>query len=1359
MSDYDAGFYVTGGTLRPDAPSYVERRADRELLESLAWGEFCYVLTARQMGKSSLMARTARALREEGVRVVAFDLTASGRNVTPAEWYDGLLLQLSTQLGDAADLERFCSDHQQLGPLQRFMAVLEHGVLGGEGARERRSEGETGRPGSETPGVALSPSHAHILSPSPRVVVFIDEVDAVRGLPFSTDEFFAAIRHCYNRRAEEAAWRRVAFCILGVATPSDLIRDPYLTPFNIGRRIELTDFTEAEAEILRIGLEVGTATTPGRPAKEARALLERVLYWAGGHPYLTQRLCSALLDCGLRIADFELSGEGRLGSSPSRSPNPQRPEGTRIRNPHSVDALVHDLFLRRGAQRTEDNLHFVRERLLRSELDRAELLERYRKVLAGKRVADDEADPLIDVLKLAGIVRVQGGQLRVRNRIYARAFDREWVLANMPGAELRRQRAAFRRGVVRTAALASVLLAIVGGLAGTAIYQQRVSHERLVTTVVDRGMRLAEEGDYLGALPWFAEALRLDEGSRSRERIDRIRFGDTLRRCPRLVQAWFHPAAVSSAAFSPDGRLLAIAGQDGTARALDTVTGRDALPPLRHGGGVNMVAFSPDGRRILTASEDGTSQQWDATTGTRMGPPLRHGGAVNSASYSPDGQRIATASADRTARIWSASTGAPLTPPLPHSSHTVDASFSPDGLRLATAGGDTLVHRDERQHAEVRLWDAFTGRPLAVVLPPSEGQARSARFSPDGRFLAAALAGGGAAVWDGRTGKPVSRPHNYSAWVNSAAFSLDSRLLVTAGDIIGERRVSHAARVWDAATGEALLTPLRHSGEVVQAVFSPDGRRIASASMDGTARVWDVATGDSITPPLPHGKYMTCAVFAPEGRRLATIDSRGTVKLWDLSGGERAVSWPEPEPWRVREWISPDGRRRVLARPDASAQVVDVATQKPLAPPMEHSDKVTYAEFSADGRRIVTASYDGTARVWDASSGSPLTPSLRHGSPVMWASLSKDGARVIACVWDQERVWDAATGDPVTAPLHVAVAHHPRRVAFTRDGRRASVEFMGNTTATWDLTPDPRPTADLALLASLLSGYQIDARGSGELFEGGAWRRAWDSLRSRYPGDFVATAPELEAWEYEERGGTSLESLYRRGGMQAVRAFAARWEGSEGGRFDDGLGNFYVAHDEYRAAKELDGRLVRGGSSAAWLWGRYALLQLFLGDAAGYRSTCAGMLQRFAGDSDPQTATNNAWYCALGPDAVADLGAPVALAEKAVAHEPRSPGRISTLGAVLYRARRFESAIQRLNESIRLGGNGGTMENWLFLAMVHARLGHMEEAQRCLERAEAPSRPVSTFGGSSVSSSGWWDRLEQPVLLAEARSLVRGRKP
>jgi len=138
-----------------------------------------------------------------------------------------------------------------------------------------------------------------------------------------------------------------------------------------------------------------------------------------------------------------------------------------------VDALCALLFLSKTARETDDNLAFVRNRLLNSEVDVAPLLDLYNHVCKGKRVRDDETNLLCSVLRLSGVVKVERGLLRVRNRINVQVFDRQWVRASLPNAELHRQRRAYRLDILRTAALAAVMLVITGGLAGVALRNAR----------------------------------------------------------------------------------------------------------------------------------------------------------------------------------------------------------------------------------------------------------------------------------------------------------------------------------------------------------------------------------------------------------------------------------------------------------------------------------------------------------------------------------------------------------------------------------------------------------------------------------------------------------------------------------------------------------------------------------------------------------------------------------------------------------------------------------------------------------------------------------------------------------------------
>src|SRR5262249_48318250 len=149
--------------------------------------------TPSQMGKTSLMARTSARLTEAGASIVRIDLTAVGDNLDAEQWYYALLLIIGRDTGQREELRGFWRDHKDLGPLSRWMAAIREVVL------------------------PARPS---------RLVIFIDEIGVVTKLPFAPDEFFAAIRESYHRRLYDREMDRLTFCLLGVATPSELLRDP-----------------------------------------------------------------------------------------------------------------------------------------------------------------------------------------------------------------------------------------------------------------------------------------------------------------------------------------------------------------------------------------------------------------------------------------------------------------------------------------------------------------------------------------------------------------------------------------------------------------------------------------------------------------------------------------------------------------------------------------------------------------------------------------------------------------------------------------------------------------------------------------------------------------------------------------------------------------------------------------------------------------------------------------------------------------------------------------------------------------------------------------------------------------------------
>ncbi|OYE01603.1 AAA-like domain-containing protein [Nostoc sp. 'Peltigera membranacea cyanobiont' 232] len=352
--------YIFSGSLPENASTYVIREADAQLYEGLKAGKFCYVLNSRQSGKSSLRVRTMQRLRDDGVQCAAVDLSAGGiQNVPPEQWYADLIDTLIDSFGLDLDFGDWWEANQLNSLVTRFRKFLEEVLL-----------------------VEVQES----------IVIFIDEIDSVLSLNFPTDDFFALIRACYNKRVDNPEYNRLTFCLLGVASPSNLISDKQRTPFNIGKAISLKGFQLHEAEPLEKGLH-GKFNNP-------QAIMQEILNWTEGQPFLTQKLCQFMV------------------------------EESEQDNPRSVEQVVRSRIIENWESQDEpEHLRTIQARILRDEQRAGYLLELYQQVRLAEEKTEVIADDTLEQseLQLSGLVVRQQGKLRIYNQIYREIFDFNWI--------------------------------------------------------------------------------------------------------------------------------------------------------------------------------------------------------------------------------------------------------------------------------------------------------------------------------------------------------------------------------------------------------------------------------------------------------------------------------------------------------------------------------------------------------------------------------------------------------------------------------------------------------------------------------------------------------------------------------------------------------------------------------------------------------------------------------------------------------------------------------------------------------------------------------------------------------------------
>jgi WD40 repeat protein/serine/threonine protein kinase len=539
-----------------------------------------------------------------------------------------------------------------------------------------------------------------------------------------------------------------------------------------------------------------------------------------------------------------------------------------------------------------------------------------------------------------------------------------------------------------------------------------------------------------------------------------------------------HLNPISGVAFSGDGKTLASASWDGTARLWDVSTWRTRHKLQGHTKYVNCVALSPDSRLAASGSGDQTVKLWDTATGQEVRTLRGHTGGLHSVAFCPDGRHLASASSDETVRIWDVSSGQEKHTLRGHAGSVLGVAYNRDGTRLASAGFDGLV----------KVWEAPTGRPVRTIRADLLF-AWGVAFNRDGTRLAVGSWDKDIKLWDLDTGQEVLALGGHTDLVSGLAFSPDGRLLASAS-------LDGSVKVWDATpwngAGEESRVLRGHGDTVLAVLYSPDGKYLASTGYDGTVKLWDPRTGAEVRSLNGGAGPAFSLGFSRDGRRLAAASIGRVVKLWDLTAGKELGSFRGTQGMAT---LSPDGRRLAWSTEGAGVEVRNTETgREALQIPTTHPGPVISVSYSPDGKRLVTASWDKTAKVWDATTGAELFTLRGHNHVVQYAVFSQDGRRLATASWDKTaKVWDAMTGKEI-----FTLRGHGERVgdlAFSPDGKYLASASYDHTVKIWDMKSG-KELLTLAAHSGYVSGVAFSPDGE-QLATAGGYRgkgeiKIWD---------------------------------------------------------------------------------------------------------------------------------------------------------------------------------------------------------------------------------------------------------------------------
>ena len=1071
-----SNFYQAGGALKSDFAGYIERPADRELPEALQEGEFCYVLTARQMGKSSLKVRCIQKLRNLGWKCVELDITKFGsRDATADQWYFSFLYQIALDLDFEDAFEDWWESKSRFTPVARFSSFWQEMLL-------TQINGE--------------------------IAIFIDEIDSMLSLDkarFSTDDFFAAIRAIYNEQADHPGLRRLHFCILGVAAPDDLMEDPARTPFNVGKAISLSNLDAADIAPLEHGLDGHEVS--------ADQLLQRILHWSGGQPYLTQRLCAALSN------------------------------KEAINNISSVDEVVESIFFQPGCLNDEANLANVHRRILAPSSYQTAMLHAYGEILKHGQFPMDLRKPEYVYLKLTGLVQEEKHALRLNNHIYKTVFDENWLDASWAKLDRpitgelqnwlksgRNSDYLLRRKVLKDARywaagrldITPDERAFIEASQIQELRERDKEKRRLVLALFSMGLLLLitlitvyyiqqqraivdqqrEKAEYLAdSLDVIREALRINNlaektkesnsmlalqlANYAYEKFPSRMIADTRIDIYRQMKYQHRilfkgqQGSIQVVTIHPNGKLIAIGMQWGLVHIWDPIIGKEVQRLEGHNADVYAIAFHPNGKHLLTGSQDSTARLWDIQTGKAIQLFEGHSDDVDAVAIHPNGKHILTGSLDYTARLWDIQTGKTIQTFRGHSDDVYAVAIHPNGEQILTGSYDKTA----------RLWDIQTGKAIQRFEGHRE-DILAVAIHPNGKHILTGSSDKTAQLWEIKTGKALQSFEGHREDVSAVAIHPNGKHILTGS-------YDKTAQLWDIQSGQAIQTYEGHINAVYTIAFHPNGKQILTGSQDSTARLWAIETGKAIQSFKRHGDDVYAVAIHPNGKHILTGSSDKTARLWEIETGKAIQSFEGHSAAVYALAIHPNGKHILTGSSDKTVSLWEIETGKAIQSFEGHSAAVSALAIHPNGTHILTGSWDNTARLWEIETGKAVQSFEGHSAAASALAIHPNGTHILTGSWDNTaRLWEIETGKAVQS--FVGHNSYVSAVAIHPNGKHILTGSWDNTAQLWDIETG-KYIQSLEGHSAAVSAVAIHPNGKHILT--GSWdntTRLWDIETGKY---------------------------------------------------------------------------------------------------------------------------------------------------------------------------------------------------------------------------------------------------------------------